>query len=307
MPRFMYRRMLPAILILLAVAPAPAAAQEPDRFKDVRIKTIKVADGVYMLLGEGGNIGVSAGEDGVFLIDDQFAPLTEKIRAAIANISDKPIRFVLNTHWHGDHTGGNENLGKAGAVIVAHDNVYARMSKENFMEAFNMKVPPAPRAALPVISFNDTLTFHLNGQEIHTRHYGHAHTDGDSVVYFPESNVVHTGDIFSYQRYPFIDLGSGGSVDGLIAAVRDLLTWIDGKAKIIPGHGPLADRKALEEYLEFLATVRARIGDLVDEGKSMEEAVAAKPLADYDATLGKGFLTTDKFVEIVYKGLSKKP
>ena len=307
MPRLMYCRPILVILVLTTLASDPASAQEEDRFKDVQIETVKLAEGIYMLKGEGGNIGVSAGEDGVFLIDDQFAPLTDRIKAAIAKISDKPIRFVFNTHWHGDHTGGNENLGKAGAAIVAHDNVYARMSKENVMEAFNMKVPPAPKAALPVISFNDTVTFHLNGQEIHTRHYPHSHTDGDSVVHFRERNVVHTGDIFFNQSYPFIDSGSGGSIDGLIATVKDMLTWVDGKTKIIPGHGPVTDRKAMEAYLEFLVTVRSRIGDLVDEGKSMEEAVAAKPLADYDATLGKGFLSTDKFVEIVYRGLAKKP
>ncbi|MBI2993600.1 MAG: MBL fold metallo-hydrolase [Gammaproteobacteria bacterium] len=301
------RRILPAIFILLGMVAGPATAQEEDRFKNVQIETIQVAEGVYMLVGEGGNIGVSAGEDGVFLIDDQFAPLTGKIKAAVAKISDKPVRFVLNTHWHGDHTGGNENLGKEGVVIVAHDNVFSRMAKENFMEAFNLRVPPAPKAALPVISFNDTVTFHLNSEEIHTRHYARAHTDGDSVVHFRGRNVVHTGDIFFNQSYPLIDVSSGGSIDGVIASVKDLLTWIDGKAKIIPGHGPLADRKALEGYLEFLTTVRARIGDLIDEGRTLEEAVAARPLADFDATLGKGFLTTDRFVEIIYKGLAAKP
>jgi glyoxylase-like metal-dependent hydrolase (beta-lactamase superfamily II) len=290
----------------LASAAGAAAAQEEDRFKDTKIQTVPVADGIWMLVGEGGNIGVSAGEDGVFLIDDQFAPLTERIKAAIAGISDRPIRFLINTHWHGDHTGGNENLGKEGVVIVAHDNVRKRMSQENFMAAFNMTVPAAPKAALPVITFNDTVTFHLNGQEIRALHQEHAHTDGDSVLHFVQANVIHTGDIWFNGLYPFIDAASGGSVDGVIGAVEALLAVANPETRIIPGHGPVGDEKALEAYLTMLKDARGRVQKLIDAGRTLEEIQAAKPLADYDETWGKGFLKPENFLGVLHGSLTKK-
>jgi glyoxylase-like metal-dependent hydrolase (beta-lactamase superfamily II) len=290
----------------LASAAGAAAAQEEDRFKDTKIQTVPVADGIWMLVGEGGNIGVSAGEDGVFLIDDQFAPLTERIKAAIAGISDRPIRFLINTHWHGDHTGGNENLGKEGVVIVAHDNVRKRMSQENFMGAFNMTVPAAPKAALPVITFNDTVTFHLNGQEIRALHQEHAHTDGDSVLHFVQANVIHTGDIWFNGLYPFIDAASGGSVDGVIGAVEALLAVANPETRIIPGHGPVGDEKALEAYLTMLKDARGRVQKLIDAGRTLEEIQAAKPLADYDETWGKGFLKPENFLGVLHGSLTKK-
>ncbi len=289
-------------ILALALWPRPAPAQNAG---EVQIETLKLADGVYMLIGAGGNIGVSAGDDGVVLIDDQMAPLTDKIKAAVSEITDRPIRFVLNTHWHGDHTGGNENLGKAGAVIVAHDNVRERMSVEQLIEAFNRKVPASPKGALPVITFSDTLTFHLNGGEISAFHVPPAHTDGDSMVHFPEANVLHMGDTFFNGRYPFIDVSSGGSIDGMIEATEAALVLVDSETKIIPGHGPPGDREALVAYREMLQLVRDRIAPMVEAGTSVDEVVAAKPTADLDETWGQGFLNGDAFVRMVYDSLAR--
>lgn len=294
-----------AVLCWALAAPLAAFAQDEDRFKDVVIETIKVGDGIYMLTGMGGNIGVSAGQDGVVLIDDQYAPLTEKVKKALAAISDRPVRFVINTHWHGDHTGGNENLGKENVIIVAHDNVRTRMSHENFSKLFDTTIPASPAAALPVITFNDTVTFHLNGATLRALYQPNAHTDGDSVLHFVEANVIHMGDLWFNGMYPFIDTESNGSIDGVIAAVERILKIANAETKIMPGHGPLGDRKALQGYLDMLKDVRARVKKLIDEGKSLEEILAAKPLADYDETLGKGFLPAERFLAIVHASLSK--
>jgi glyoxylase-like metal-dependent hydrolase (beta-lactamase superfamily II) len=279
-------------------------AQQQD-YSKVQIQTIPLRDGVAMLMGAGGNLGVSYGEDGVFLIDDQFAPLTDKIKAAISKLDKKPVRFVINTHWHLDHVGGNENFGKAGAVIVAHENVRKRMSVDQFMKAFNTKIPASPKVALPVITFTQDITFHLNGDELEVFHLKNAHTDGDAVVWFRKANVLHTGDLYFEGLYPFIDIESGGSIDGMIAAVTSLLPLIDENTKVIPGHGPLSNKAELTTYLETLTIIRDRINKLVQEGKSREEVVAAKPTADFDAKLGKGFLTPEQFVSIVYMDLSR--
>jgi len=290
------------VLFLVFVAATATAQVKAD---EVEIKTYEVVAGkIYMLEGQGGNLGVSIGEDGVFLIDDQYAPLTEKIVAAIAKLSDKPIRFVLNTHWHGDHTGGNENLGKAGTLIVAHDNVRVRMSSEQFIAAFNSKTPPSPKDALPVVTFNDAVTFHFNGDEIHAFHVAPAHTDGDSIVHFRKADVLHMGDVFFNTIYPFIDTGAGGSIDGMIAAVERTLPLIDEKAKLIPGHGPVGDKASLTAYLEMLRGVRDAIAPLVAAGKSVEEVVAAKPTAPFDEKWGQGFLNADVFTKIVYEGFA---
>lgn len=289
-----------SLLGVLALAgAAPASAQQQD-FSQVEITTQKVADGVWMLQGAGGNLGLSAGEDGAFLIDDQFAPLTEKIQAAVAEITDQEIRFVFNTHWHFDHTGGNENFGKAGSLIVAHDNVRERMSVDQVMEAFNRTVPAAPKAALPVVTFAEDVTFHLNGETLHAFHVPPAHTDGDSIVHFQNANVVHMGDVFFNGGYPFIDAGSGGSVDGVIHAVNKVLAMTDADTRFIPGHGPLATRDDLVAYRNMLEDVRARIAALKADGKSVEEAQAAKPTAHLDETWGGGFINADQIVAIVY-------
>jgi glyoxylase-like metal-dependent hydrolase (beta-lactamase superfamily II) len=288
---------------ILAVA-ALLGPQERD-FSKVEVVPEKLAEGVYMLTGAGGNIGVSAGEDGVFLVDDQYAPLTDKIRAAVAAISSRPIRFLVNTHWHGDHTGGNENLGRGGVVIVAHDNVRKRMSVEQFIEAFGSKVPPAPKDALPVVTFSDAASFHMNGDEIQAFHVPPAHTDGDSVVRFARANVVHMGDCFFNGRYPFVDLSSGGSFEGVIAVAEKVLAISDAGTKIIPGHGPVADRAALAAYRDVLATVRDRVRPLIAAGKSLEEVKAAQPTREWDATWGQGFMKPDVWLGIVYKSLKE--
>ena len=295
---------LKKLFIFISCFFATSAFAQQD-FSKVQIKTIPVAEGVYMLAGRGGNIGLSVGQDGAFLIDDQYAPLTDKILEAISTVTDKPVRFLVNTHWHGDHTGGNENIGKGGTVIVAHDNVRKRLAKGQFMKVFNANIPPAPPKALPVITFADGVTFHWNNETLEVVHSKSAHTDGDAVVYFKSANVVHVGDLFFNGIYPFIDAGSGGSLEGVIAGVDDVLDRIDDKTKVIPGHGPLGNKVDLKAYRDMLATVHGRMTALIKEGKNIDEIVAAKPTADYDAKWGGGFLKPDKWVKIVYSVMQK--
>ena len=290
-------------LVFLSILISSGTQAQEDKYAGVEINTHQVAPGIYMLAGEGGNIGVSAGEDGVFMIDDQFAPLTGKITAAVAALSDQPIRFLVNTHWHYDHSGGNENLGNQGVLIMAHDNVYERMSRDTEIAAFNTVVPASPKVALPVITFNDNVTFHLNGEEIRVAHYRNSHTDGDSVIHFRNANVIHTGDIWFNGFYPFIDISSAGSIDGVISSIKALLALADDNTRIIPGHGPLGDKQGMQGYLEMLETVRDRMNRLIAEGKSLEEIIELKPNADYDATLGSGFINPDKFLQILYSDL----
>lgn len=275
-----------------------------QNFDSVEITTEKAGKGIYMLVGAGGNLGVCVGEDGVFLIDDQYAPLTDKILAALKKLDERPPRFVLNTHWHGDHTGGNERMGATGAIIVAHENVRVRMSTDQFMAAFKNSVPASPAGALPIVTYTDSVTFHLNGQTIRAWHPQPAHTDGDSMVYFAESDVLHTGDVVFNGMYPFIDVSSGGSIDGMIAAVREAIEMIGPETKVIPGHGVMTDLAGLKTYLSMLEGVRGVIAALVREGKSSEDAIAAKPLATWDEEWGQGFIKPDKMVEIVYDSLS---
>ena len=292
-------------LVFLSILISSGAQAQEDRYAGVEIKTHQVAPGIYMLVGEGGNIGVSTGADGVFMIDDQFAPLTDRITAAVAALSDQPIRFLVNTHWHYDHTGGNENLGNQGVLIVAHDNVYARMSKDTEIAAFNNVVPAAPEAALPVITFNDNVTFRLNGEEIRSVHYRHSHTDGDSVIQFVKANVIHTGDIWFNGFYPFIDVSSGGSIDGVISSIRTLINLADDDTRIIPGHGPLGDKQGMQDYLVMLEAVRDRMNKLIAEGNSLEQIMELSPNADYDAAMGKGFINPEQFLRILYSDLTR--
>ena len=281
-----------------------AIAQDQD-FSQVEIETIPVAENIYMLTGEGGNIGVAVGQEGVLLIDDQYAPLTEKIEAAVAKISDRPIQFLINTHWHFDHTGGNENLGNSGVVIVAHDEVYTRMSTDQFIEAFQKEIPASPAAALPQITFNDTATFHLNGLTIKGFHVETAHTDGDTVVYFPDADVIHAGDVYFNGIYPFIDASSGGSIAGMINAVEEILTLAGNDTKIIPGHGALSNREELETYLAMLVDVKSTTENAIAQGLFLEEFIALKPTAEYDTSWGNGFLKPEDFLSIVYQSLGK--
>ncbi len=258
-----------------------------------------------MLTGRGGNIGLSVGDDGAFLIDDQFAPLTEKILAAVAEVSDDPVEFVVNTHWHGDHTGGNENLGKAGALIVAHDNVRQRMSTEQFIEAFSRTVPAKPEAALPVITFSRSVTFHWNDDELYIEHVEPAHTDGDCFVYFRKANVLHTGDLYFSQTYPFIDVSSGGNLGGMVKAADRMLELINDGTRVIPGHGTLSNAKGLREYRTMLETVRQRVAAMVAEDKSKQQVIDAKPTAEFDERWGQGWLSADRWLGFVYDGMTR--
>ena len=281
-----------------------AAAQAQAQLDDVKIETVPVAAGVHMLVGQGGNIGVSTGSDGVLLIDDQFAPLSEKIRAAVAELSPQTIRFVLNTHWHGDHTGGNEWLGRAGALIVAHDAVRARMSTEQVMAAFGRRVPPSPPVALPLITYGRDVTFHLNGDTIHVVHVAAAHTDGDSIVHFERANALHAGDTYFNNGFPFIDLSSGGGIDGVIAAAEKLLSLADDRTRIIPGHGPLSNRAELDAYRRMLVDVRGRVANAIEAGQSADDVVEAGLISDLAGRFGGGVMDPDSFLRTVHASLS---
>ncbi len=302
-----FRRLVPSFtgIILLVFSACVSIAQERD-FSKVEITTIPANDNIYMLAGSGGNLGVCVGEDGVLLIDDQFAPLTDKIYEAIAKLTDQPVRLLINTHYHYDHVGGNENIGKKGSVIISHENVRKRMSTEQFITFFQKKIPPYPHKAMPIITFTRDITFHVNGEEIDVFHVTNAHTDGDAVVYFKNANVLHTGDIYFNTIYPFIDTSAAGSVDGVIKAVRQILTMIDDETKIIPGHGPMSSKKELQTYVDMLVSISERVRARVKEGKTLEEVIADKPTAEFDGKLGKGFLTPDNFVKILYTDLSRE-
>lgn len=266
---------------------------------DIKIETTKVASGLYMMMGQGGNITVSIGDDGTFLIDDQYASMSKKISAAIKKAGGDTPRFLLNTHWHGDHTGSNTDFGEQGTIIVAHENVRKRLSSDQFVKAFNMKSGPQPKAALPVITFTDGITFHWNGNTVEARHVEAAHTDSDSYVFFKESNVVTTGDLYFAGFYPFIDPDSKGSVAGVIVGVNEILNFINDETKVIPGHGPLSNKKELTAYRDMLQSVYDRVKALKEDGKSLEEIIAAKPTADFDAKWGNGIFTAEKWLSIV--------
>lgn len=291
------------LLVFLALGAAlPASAQN---FDSVQIRTVPLSRGLAMLMGAGGNMAVSYGDDATFLVDDQYAPLTPKIVAAIAALTPHATRYVLNTHYHGDHSGGNENFGKAGAVIVAHENVRRRMSTEQFIKVFNASTPASPKIALPIVTFTDMVTFHQNGEDISVFHVNAAHTDGDAIIWFRGANVIHMGDTYFRERYPFIDVDGGGSIDGLVVALDRVLGMIDGNTKVIPGHGDLSNKTELTEYRNVMVTTRDRVKKLIAEGKTLEQAVAAKPLGEYDAKWGGGFIKPDVFLKLVYASYGK--
>jgi glyoxylase-like metal-dependent hydrolase (beta-lactamase superfamily II) len=267
--------------------------------QEVTIETQQLSNSVYMLTGQGGNIGLSIGDDGVFMIDDQFANLTPKILEAIKKLSDKPIHYLVNTHWHGDHTGGNENLSKLGVNIIAHDNVYKRLS-----ESTDDK-PASPKGALPVITFNDKLHIHVNGEDVFIFHVDNAHTDGDVLLYFTESNVLHTGDTFFNHLYPYIDLNSGGTVDGYIEAVKRALMVTDNETKIIPGHGKLSNKKEYQFFLSMLETLKASVLTEIAAGKTEDQVAENTAITKTFDELGYSwtFINSEKIRRTFYKSL----
>ena len=288
-----------AFAVILA---APAAAQRS--MDDVVIESIELTPSIHVLTGAGGNMAVCVGDDGVFLVDDQYAPLTEKIRAKIAEIHDGPVRFVINTHWHGDHTGGNENFGETGSLIVAHDNVRARMAIENVSTLFDRTTPPSPEGALPVVTFDETITFHLNDETIHAFHVANAHTDGDAIIHFVDADVIHAGDILFNNLFPFIDTDSGGSIDGMIEAVDRIMTLCTPETRVIAGHGEVADLDDLRAYHGMLVDVRARITAMVRDGMDLDAVLEARPTAAYDEEWNWGFIDGETFTTIVYGDLA---
>lgn len=293
------------LALIMCICTQPAIAQTD--WDAVDVTATPVQGKVWLIQGAGGNIGMLAGEDGAVLVDDQFAPLTSKLQAAVAEVTDGPVRFVLNTHWHGDHTGGNENLGAAGAVIVAHHQVRERMSTEQFREFTQSTTPPSPDGALPVVTFGDGVTLHVNGEAVTAYHLRHAHTDGDSIVHFEDSDVLHLGDVFFNERYPFIDRSSGGSVQGMIAAVQFAESLCGDHTRVIPGHGPVTDCAGLAAYRGLLETARDRVSELLDRGMGLDEVLAAKPTADTDEQWSWSFIGAADFVTFVVQSLQKPP
>ncbi len=286
--------------ILLLVGLVALAQQD---FSKVEIKVTKVAGTVYMLEGAGGNMGVSVGEDGIVLIDDQFAPLAPKIRQALKGITEKPLKFVLNTHFHGDHTGGNAQFGSE-APIIAHENVRKRLQEGGTVAGNEAK--STPKEALPVITFNDRATVHLNGEDIRAIHFPHGHTDGDSVIFFPESKVVHMGDDFVTYGFPFVDVRSGGSVSGMIAGVEKVLSIVPPDVKVIPGHGSLCTPDDMRKFVQMLKDTRALVLEASRQGKTAAQMKEAHLLSKYE-DLGKGFIKTDAWIDTLYAEVTQKP
>lgn len=283
-------------LLAFSLIATPAFAQQD--LSKVEIKAEQLAPGVAVLFGVGGNIGVSYGEDGTVLVDDQFAPLTAKIQAAVAALGATPVKFLVNTHWHFDHSGGNENLGKAGAIIMAHDNVRVRMAAGATV-AGNV-TPPAAKVALPVITYADGLKLHLNGEEVRVIHVPAAHTDGDSFIHWTKSNVIHMGDLFMFGvSFPFVDSGSGGNVRGFVTAADKALAIADDQTKIIPGHGAMATKADLQNHRNMIATVIAKVEAGIKAGQTLDQIKASNPTDGFGVS-PKGFISADRFVETVY-------
>ncbi|HEU4870389.1 MAG TPA: MBL fold metallo-hydrolase [Pyrinomonadaceae bacterium] len=291
-------------LLLTLLFVFAAAAQAQTDFSKVQMKATKVAGNVYMLEGAGGNIGVSVGDDGLLIVDDQFAPLADKIRAALKGLADKKLKFILNTHWHGDHTGGNIAFGPE-ATIIAHDNVRKRLATEQKSTVFNSTTPASPKEALPVITFDQSLSVHFNGEDIRAIHFPHGHTDGDSVIFFSASNVVHLGDDFFAGRFPFVDLESGGSVEGLIKNIGELVNKIPADAKLIPGHGPISTLDDLKSYHRMLQQTTEIVRGKIAAGKTLDQ-IKSEGLPDEWKPWGQGFIKTDRWVETIYKSLTAK-
>ena len=296
----MFNKNISTLFLLIAVALLTVTVAQSE---EVNVTANPVTEQIFMITGKGGNIGLFIGEDGTFLIDDQFAPLTDKIVAAIKSVGGDFPKFLINTHYHGDHTGGNENFGRQGTLIFSHHNVRERLSSGSFIAAFNNKREAVAKEGLPVVTFSEDISFHLNGDTVQAIHMPHAHTDGDSIIYFKQANVIHAGDLFFNGFYPFIDVTHGGSLKGTIEAVDEVLAMADDDTKIIAGHGPRGDKAQLAEYRNMLQTAYERLSKLKAEGKSAQEAAAAKPLADLEAKWGGGMFTGERWIEIIYTGV----
>jgi cyclase len=302
----MKRYRICTLLASLALASSAGAQQQNDPAK-VKLGVSQVAPGISVIEGvegfAGGNVGVSVGDDGVFIIDDELEQMTPKLQAELGKLSKKPVRFVINTHWHGDHSGGNAAFGAAGAVILAHDNVRTRLSASELEKAKD-KVVAKPGVGLPVVTFAEDVRLHLNGDTVHVFHVPPAHTDGDVVVFFTKANVVHTGDLFLSRGYPFVDMNSGGNFEGFIGAADRILAISNERTRVIPGHGAVVGRKEVKAWRDVLDQVRQRVAKLIGDGKTLEQAIASKPTADLDAQVGANFITPDRIVEAAYKSLS---
>src|SRR5208282_5790409 len=298
-----------AVLLAGITAVGQAAlAQQATDFSKVQIKVTRVSGNIYMLEGEGGNIAASVGEDGIVIVDDQFAPLAEKIQAALKDlkITDKPVRFVINTHYHGDHTGGNAPFANTGSTVIAQDNVRKRLESGGTGGnggSIKMEIPPAPKAALPVITFEHDVTVHLNGEDIRALHFPAGHTDGDAVIFFPKNNVVHMGDDFVRYGFPFIDVASGGSVQGMIAAMEKATTMLPADVKVIPGHGALSNLDDVRAFVKMLKETSAAMQKAIDERKTMEQMKQEKILEPWKKWSGD-FIDSDKFIETLYNSLT---
>lgn len=305
--------MLLATGVAASVLVAPAGAQNTPPQAEVSpaedavpVSIQRLRPDLHVLMsGRNGNIGVWHGTDGIVVVDDSLAPLAPKVLTVIREIADGPIRFVINTHWHPDHTGGNEVLRSAGGIVVAHDKVRARMSEEQFIELVNMRIPPSPAAALPIVTFDESLTLHLNGDRLDIVHVSDAHTDGDAVLWWRAANVVHAGDVYLSGSFPFVDLDSGGTLAGLVAGVEAILARVDDATIVIPGHGPVSNRRELAEYRDMIVTVGRRIREGVEHGRNLEEVLASHPTAEYDARYGQGFMTPTRLVGILYRDLTR--
>jgi len=285
----------------------PCANAQQDDFSKVEIKVTKVAGSVYMLEGAGGNIGASVGEDGIVIVDDQYAPLAEKIQAALKGVTDKPVRFVINTHYHGDHTGGNAYFQKQ-APVIAHDNVRKRLETGGTAGnrgSISKVNQPAAKDALPILTFDHDITVHLNGEDIRALHFPSGHTDGDSIIFFPKSNVVHMGDDFVRYGFPFIDLSGGGSVKGMIAALQEVISKLPPDVKVIPGHGQISNLDEVREYTKMLVDTSAVVEKGVQQGKTLDQLKQEKVLEPWKKWSGD-FVSSDVFIETLYNDLAGK-
>ncbi|WP_461519133.1 MBL fold metallo-hydrolase [Porticoccus sp.] len=292
-------KLLLGAIFLSGVSPVLA----DHHWEGVAYQRVPLGANVYAMIAEGGNIAVAIGEDGTFLVDDQFAPLTRKLLWEIEQLGGGTPRFLINTHWHFDHTGGNENLGAAGTLIVAHDNVRQMLSVDNRLSAFNRDIKALTSDGLPVITFSRDTSFHMNGETIRVFHVANAHTDGDAVVHFQNANVIHAGDVWFNGFYPFIDVEHGGSLAGMLEASNQIIALSDEQTKIIPGHGPVGNLEELVHYRDMLSQVLTEMRALKSQGKSRQEIISQQPIKSLNEEWGDGFLTAEKWLEIIYNGL----